>query len=369
MHDAPGSVLLCLVDVQAHAAMMLVRLVRANPLGTLTAVCFATVSVVVVFGNSFDRVETPSAIGEAPEPHIFERPKPHWIDLGSEELEEVWSHDLLLDLFAELNEDIRPSTVEVRDQFGNDLVENAFFWQGDVRLGRRQLLVASGLPFSPRTYRLRLLYATRDGMKRQSEKQIRLGLIEDFERFSAVWATNPLWQQKDCAPVRDAGNHRLLCRPYGRSKASLVFLVPYEDDVEIEFEFRPMTSTPNVSVSFTQHAAFVIGDGDDRTVRFKRRTASDGLSHEYEDVVARMPSFKVNADYLVSASRSGDAYRLGIEEKGGPKLGELEVLDQRSNPPHADRPYLAFWVFRNSAPGLHHVEAATYFDNIRIRFN
>jgi hypothetical protein len=275
---------------------------------------------------------------------IFSKVLPNWIDLISTEGTVVHKSDSLrLSFFAQFDSPVLPSSIALTSGT-RDVLSEVKLSGGRAKTTSTQLLVEPEFEFYPGRLQFQLSYTN---LKKEPLKNLRtidLVFEDDFRSFQPSDKDNEIWSPSEGITLaREHGGTGILCEPVRIDKTSLLFTKEYVDNAQILVDFRPLTDTPNFSVSFNERAAFLIGDGSNNVVKFKHFQGRDRTYYERKWAI---PSLSKGVAYQAFIRRQRDQFSIRILDAGN-EIMHASLTDPVKDRPGVTHSYLAFWVFGN----------------------
>jgi hypothetical protein len=159
-------------------------------------------------------------------------------------------------LYATFPSEIVPETLVLSDGSGRNLRDEVRFWGGKAEVTSKQFLFVPEFDFYPGPLTFDLSYQTVEGDIRHFEKHTNLTFAENFS-----WPLDRrFWtMQQGITPKRWKDVDVVSLEPGDREKSALVFSKSYRNNAQVVLQFVPASTTPNLSVSFNERTAFIIG--------------------------------------------------------------------------------------------------------------
>ncbi len=296
---------------------------------------------------------------------LFTEVRPEWIDLTSTNATMRYSDSLKLTLYANFDSPILPTSLKLTNST-QDILRDVKLSGGQAKYSARQLLIQPDFQFYPGRLQLELSYTNSQGEQRTINKVADLVFEDDFRSFPAPSdSKDQLWFYSQGIEVAKAesGSFGLICKPIDIEKTSLVFGKSYQNSAEVSVDFRPLTTTPNLSVSFDERTAFIIGDGKDNLLRFKHFV---GKGHGYHEMRWPIPHLLAGRLYKAKLERNLNNFKIRITDSDEKEIASYSYSDPTEVRSADTHPYVAFWVFSNR--GHLHAPAATEIRKVSIFF-
>jgi hypothetical protein len=329
---------------------------------TVYGLLFANLCVPAVFLIAgFVHTRTPAPAAEVPS--LFSSPNASWVDLMSDSETEVSANTLAPVLYATFPSEILPETLVLSDGSGRNLRDEVLFWGGKAEVTSKQFLFAPEFDFYPGSLIFDLSYQTVGGETRHFEKHINLTFEEDFSRP----LDRRFWMmQQGITPRRWHDVDVVSLEPGDREKSALVFSKSYRNNAQVVVQFIPASTTPNLSVSFNERTAFIIGDGRDDQVRFKHGLVLANAPNRYFHQEWSIHPLKAGEMYTVQIGRAATNYSLVLTDAHGTVLFSVSFSDDDKTRAFEERfPLISVWVFRNNRSS---VVAETYLHRMTVFF-
>ena len=359
--DSPGAILEeALVDSgSAQSALGLLAFFRKR--STFYGLLLANLSVPTLFLIA-GFVHTRTAAPTAEVPSLFSSPDATWVDLMSDSEAQVSTNTLAPVLYATFPSEIIPETLVLSDGSGRNLRDEVRFWGGKAEVTSKQFLFVPEFDFYPGPLIFDLSYKTVQGETRHFEKHTNLTFVEDFSRplDRRFWT-----MQQGITPKRWKDIDAVSLEPGDREKSALVFAKSYRNNAHVMLQFVPATITPNLSVSFNERTAFIIGDGTNDQIKFKHGLVLPNTPNRYFQKVWPISPLKPGELYTVQLSRAATNYSLVLTDTHGTVYSSISFSDDKTDVFEERFPVISVWVFRNNHSS---VVAETYLHRMTVFF-
>jgi hypothetical protein len=307
-------------------------------------------------------IHTRLAAPAVPVPSLFNAASESWIDIMSDSESQVSTNSLAPVLYANFPSEISPETLVLSDGSGRNLRDEVRFWGGKAEATSRQFLFAPDFDFYPGPLIFDLSYQTVGGESHHFEKHIDLTFLENFSRP----LDRRFWMmQQGITPMRWRDMDVVSLQPGDKEKSALVFSKAYRHNARVTLQFIPATTTPNLSVSFNERTAFIIGDGTNDQIKFKHGLVLPNIQNRYFQKVWPISPLKPGELYTVKIDRAATTYSLVLTDVSGFTYCSTSFSDDQTNTFEERFPLISVWVFRNNRSS---VVAETYLHRMTVFF-